>query len=163
MGFGGFRSSDSILVRDIIVAKSPPQMREGPVSGFDTTTPVTFRMRDILSAVWYVIIAAVTVIGSGALVVWLVVSFAIGAMRDDVKRIRESVQALQVAVKSNADIENRIADRIDRIDNSLSDFSGKLDTTNAKLAAATASLEALSKRLDAVAQSSAGDERRKRR
>jgi hypothetical protein len=26
------------------------------VSGFDATTPVTFRMRDILSAVWYVII-----------------------------------------------------------------------------------------------------------
>jgi peptidoglycan hydrolase CwlO-like protein len=133
------------------------------VSGFDPTTPVPLTMRNILSAIWYFIIAAVTVIGTGALVVWAVVSFTIGGMRDDVKSIRESVQTLQVADKSNAASLQGLANRIERLDNSFADLSGKLDTTNAKLAAINASIEALSKRLDAVAQSGPGDERRKRR
>ena len=86
------------------------------MSGFDPTTPVTFTIRDIPLAIWFVIAAAVAVIGSGAIVVWVVVSFTIGGMRDDVKSVRESVQSLQVADKASAvslrDVENRLADRI---------------------------------------------------
>ena len=134
------------------------------MSGFDPTTPVTFTMRGIPSAIWFVIAVAVAVIGSGVLVVWAVVSFTIGGMRDDVKSLRESVQALQVADKASAvslrDIENRLADRI--VGNSAG-LSGKLDTTNVKLDAVTVSIEGLSKRLEAIAQFGPGDERRKRR
>src|SRR5262249_35280522 len=134
-------------------------MREGPVSGFDPTTPVNFTMREILSAGWFVIAAAMTVIGSRALGVWAVVSFAIAGTRDDVKSVRDSVHALQAANKASAvslqDAQNRLTDRIAKLDNS--------STTDAKLDAIITSIEALSKRVESIAQSGPGDERRKRR
>jgi vacuolar-type H+-ATPase subunit B/Vma2 len=137
------------------------------VSGFDPTAPVTFTMRHILSAVWFIIASAMAVIGAGALIVWAVVSFTIGGIRDDVKSTRETVQTLQTTDKTSAinlrETENRFADRIAKLDSSFIALSGRLDVIGAKIDAINESIDGLSKRLDAVAQTRPDDDRRRRR
>jgi hypothetical protein len=103
-------------------------------------TPVTFTMKQLLTT----IAAAIVLCG---VVLWTVLSFTIGGMRDDVSAIRGSMHYLQTADRDGAirirDTEGKLAEQIGGLRTQLVGLSGKLETVNI-------SISALSERLNDV-------------
>lgn len=89
----------------------------------DSETKIVLSMKQLLSA-----IAGLVLLGGGVL--WTVLTFTVGGIRDDVSAIRASTQTLQVADKDGAvrvrETENRLADQISGLRVSIAELSGKL-------------------------------------
>src|SRR4051794_3800811 len=82
-------------------------------------------MKHVLSGV-----AALIVLGGAVL--WAVLAFTVGGIRDDVSAIRATNQSLQAADKEGAirirETENKLVEQMGSMRVSMADLSGKLGT-----------------------------------
>lgn len=96
----------------------------------DSDTKVTLTMKQIM---WGI----VALVCSGGAVLWAVLTFTIGGMRDDVKAIRAQTQTLQTADKDSAvrirEGENKLAEQIGALRTDIVGLSGKLDAVNSSV------------------------------
>lgn len=108
----------------------------------DLETQVIVTMKTILAAV------AALIVGGGA-VLWTVLSFTVGGMRDDVKSIRDATQTLQVADKDSAirirETENRLIEKMGGLNLSIADLSGKLGATSTTMASLSGRIDEIQK------------------
>ena len=95
-------------------------------------------------------LAAVLVVGGGVL--WAVLAFTIGGMRDDVKAIRDSVGHLQTADRESVNravgIELKLREQVGSLKVDFATLSGKLDNVASKLDSVVTSVNGLSGRID---------------
>jgi len=91
-------------------------------------TTVTFTMGQLLASV-------LTLVLTGGAVLWGVVSFTIGGVREDIGAIRQATQGLQVADKESAirvrDTEGKLGDQLGAVRVEIAGLSGKLEATAA--------------------------------
>jgi len=88
----------------------------------------------------------------GGAVLWTVLSFTIGGVRDDVTAIRTSVQALQTAdqesVKETNNVNVRLTDQIQGLRTDFVKYSERFDNLSRNLETTNKSIYTLTNRLD---------------
>jgi hypothetical protein len=112
----------------------------------DGETQVTFTMKQLLIG-----LGSIIVLGGGVL--WTVLSFTIGGMRDDVSAIRTSIHGLQTSDKEGAvrirEGETKLIEQIGGLRTEITGLSGKLDSVNGTVSTLTAQIIDVQKRLAA--------------
>ena len=95
-------------------------------------------------------LAAVLVVGGGVL--WAVLAFTIGGMRDDVKAIRDFMHSLQIAdresISRSLGTEVKLSEQVGSLKVDFATLSSKLDNVAGKLDTVVTSVNGLSGRLE---------------
>jgi len=108
-------------------------------------TQVVITMKALLAG-------AATFIVVGAGVLWGILSFTVGGIKDDVSDIRSSIQRLNGADKDNVqranEINIRLTDQIQGLRTDFVKYSERFDALSTKLDGAAKSIDALGNRMD---------------
>jgi uncharacterized protein YoxC len=101
-----------------------------------------------------------TLVAAGGGVLWAVLNFTLGGVRDDVKVIRAQTEVLQIADKNSAvrirEGENKLIEQIDALRTEIAGLAGKLEGVNSSVSALSGQLQDVRKQL--IARQSAWED-----